>query len=886
MNERYETNEQEESTPTGAGASNGEEQRQANSAAEDRAQSPERPSGGGAEQPNPSEPPRRGPSLWVVLAVALVALVALAVGIAWSGAFRSGLERAEAVLVGGGEPGAEAVSDSQYYTCGMHPWVILPEPGDCPICHMELVPLDPAKLAGEIAIDPVTVQNIGVRIAEVTEGELSQQVRTVGTVTYNEEAVRDVNTRVSGWIEELHVDETGVQVEAGQPLFELYSPELYAAQQEYLLAYRNRDTGDTADGGGINLLDSARTRLSYFGIGEDQIQRLQETGQPSQTMTITSPHSGVVTEKHATEGMRITPGMRVYRIADLSTVWVMATVYEQDVPYVVPGQPATLTLPHLPGERFEGEVAYVYPYLEEQARAVRVRLEFPNPEGTLKPGMYGTVRLNRTLDGEAVLVPREAIVGTGEREVVFVSLGGGRFEPRDVETGAQTEDGTVEVLEGLEPGEQVVTSGQFLLDSESQMRSALAKMVKGNSAAEQEPAVETAEPAALSELPEPAAQRLTAAMESYFAIGSALANDTLEGVGPKALELREALEALRETELAEAPDLWSRHEQQFEAIAGYVQELGEAQDLRPAREAYAGLSNALVALVRATGVPSSMDQPVHRFVCGWGWVEETPGRGVWLQLGDEPRNPYMGAASGMLACNLPDEHRLMPVTGGETADATATELSAKPATSAEPTEPVAQPEEDARSAQALPPQAEVSLNSALKAYGSIRSALIANRVEGVTESAQRLAASLDTLVDTEVPGEPRFWHEHPAAATARAKALEVGEASGLEPARLAFAGLSRAMAGLLEDTGVPSSYSERLAVRACPMFPPGEGGAVWIQPAGEATNPYMGEGGMLGCSTEPTPLPVTGGSAPKPAPTEEAGETQPAGGGGGAGDAS
>lgn len=380
---------------------------------------------------------------------------------------------------------AEAGDPNQWYICGMHPWIIEPEPGLCPICHMELVPLDPARFTGEIAIDPVMVQNIGVRLAEAKRGELEQRIRTVGTVQYDETRLRDVNTKVAGWIETLHVDSVGAQVQAGDPLFELYSPELFAAQEEYLLAHRGLEKARAQGSAAAieqaqQLLDAAKTRLDFFDISAEQVKAIIERGEPTRTLTVRSPHTGVVIDRGAYQGMRVEPGTRLYRIADLSYVWVQATVFESQLPQVAQGQSATLTLSYLPGRMFEGEVAYVYPYLNEQTREARLRLAFANADGLLKPGMYAEVVLHDLASEPATLVPREAVIDTGERQVLFVSLGEGRFEPRNVQTGRTGADGWVEVLEGVQPGEPVVTSGQFLLDSESRTREALAKMMSDN----------------------------------------------------------------------------------------------------------------------------------------------------------------------------------------------------------------------------------------------------------------------------------------------------------------------------------------------------------------------------------------------------------------------
>ncbi len=292
----------------------------------------------------------------------------------------------------------------QYYTCGMHPWVILPEPGACPICGMVLVPIDPQKFSGQITIDPVVVQNMGVRVEDVTLGPLVKTIRTVGIVDYDEENVRDVNTKVSGWIEELYVDSLGAKVKKGEPLFSLYSPQLFSAQEDFLIA---------AKGGNRSLSDAARTRLDYFDITPEQIEELRKRGEPQKALAVGSPYSGVVIAKHANEGMKIEPGMQVYRIADLSKVWVLVTVYEYQLPYVEEGQDAVMTLPYIPGKTFAGKVVYVYPYLDKKTREAQVRLEFDNSDGLLKPGMFTNVELRNRLAAEKTLVPRSAVIDTG-----------------------------------------------------------------------------------------------------------------------------------------------------------------------------------------------------------------------------------------------------------------------------------------------------------------------------------------------------------------------------------------------------------------------------------------------------------------------------------------
>ncbi|MCX5677427.1 MAG: efflux RND transporter periplasmic adaptor subunit, partial [Planctomycetota bacterium] len=375
-----------------------------------------------AAPPPPSEPPPKGAHLGCLVLALLFGLAMLAAGVVWNSQLRAAAERAYGAIVqwsGGAAPAVPAAAESppaakQYYTCGMHPWVVLPEPGDCPICHMKLVPLDPAKFTGEIVINPVMTQNIGVRTAPVTVGPVTRIIRTVGMVDYNESLVWDVNLKVAGWIEKLHVTYVGQPVEKGQPLFELYSPELYTAQEEYLLAVKGKAAAKGIDGGAASpelarmesdLLAAARKRLQNFDISDEQIAALEKSGKAAKTMTIRSPYNGLVIAKSVYEGMRVETGMQPFRIADHSKVWVLVALYEYQLPFVEVGQKAVMTLPYIPGQTFEGRITYIYPHLDTELRQVKVRLEFANPGLFLKPGMFATIELARTLAKECVLVP-------------------------------------------------------------------------------------------------------------------------------------------------------------------------------------------------------------------------------------------------------------------------------------------------------------------------------------------------------------------------------------------------------------------------------------------------------------------------------------------------
>jgi len=434
----------------------------------------------------------------------------------------------------GPEPAAAATSQATelWYTCGMHPNVIQKGPGNCPICGMKLTPLRsqpgteqaaggpkrrkilywrapmnpnyvsdrPGKspmgmdlvpvyadegesISGPaVRIDPVTIQNMGIRTAMVKRGPLVKTIRTIGRVDYDEQTVTFLNTKFEGWIEKLYVDETGQHVRKGEPLFDVYSPQLYSAQEEYLAALRGLKTlsasAKAVQAQARRLVEAARIKLAYLDISDEQIDRLAATGKIQKTMTIHCPVEGIVTEKAVLEGMYVKPGMRLYTIADLSRVWVYLDVFEYQLPWIRLGQTATMTLPYVAGKQFTGKVVYIYPYLEPRTRVVKVRLEFENPALELKPGMYANVTLAADLDRQALLIPREAYIDSGTRKVAFVDLGNGRFEPREIQVGIEAEDGMVEVLDGLDEGEVVVTSGQFMLDAESRLQEAVAKMIK------------------------------------------------------------------------------------------------------------------------------------------------------------------------------------------------------------------------------------------------------------------------------------------------------------------------------------------------------------------------------------------------------------------------
>ncbi|MBI4487747.1 MAG: efflux RND transporter periplasmic adaptor subunit [Deltaproteobacteria bacterium] len=333
--------------------------------------------------------------------------------------------------------------------------------------------------AGTVNVSPEKQQLVGIRTALVEIRPLVKKVRTVGIVTYDETKVAQVYTKVEGWIEKLFVNYTGKLVEKGQPLFTLYSPDLVSTQEEYLLALQAKDALASSSLqeirlGSASLLDATRRRLGLWDISEEQIDELQRTRQPKKSLTIFSPISGFVIKKDAFQGMRVMPDKELYTIADLSTVWVNADIYEFELPNVRVGQPAAITLSYFPGQTFNGRVSWISPVLDEKTRTTKVRLEFQNPDFKLKPEMYTNVEIGVDA-GRKLAIPDEAVLDSGLRKVVFLDKGEGRFQPAEVKIGGKF-DGYYEVLAGLSPGERILASASFLLDSESRLKEAMGAM--------------------------------------------------------------------------------------------------------------------------------------------------------------------------------------------------------------------------------------------------------------------------------------------------------------------------------------------------------------------------------------------------------------------------
>ncbi len=419
------------------------------------------------------------------------------------------------------------------YQCPMHPSIVQDHPGECPICGMKLVkvaseehttvatapgkrellyyraPMNPqqtsptprkdemgmdylpvyadeggatSQVAGfaTVKIDPARQQLIGLKIVDVERGSVGGAWRTVGRVSVDETRVRHINLKIPTYVERIFVNFVGKPVKKGEPLFSVYSPELFSAQEELLLALRTQKTlarSAAMARDGTALVAAARRKLELWDVPSSEIQRIEQTGTAMKDLTFYSPINGVVTKKDVVEGMKLDAGAMPYEIVDLSRVWVLADVYESELRHVKVGMAATLTLKAFPNRVFEGKVSFLDPLLDPMTRTVKVRLAFPNPTGELRPEMFGDVMLEGTAR-EGLRVPADAIIASGTKSVVFVSLGDGKFQPRQVETG-DADGSVVEILSGLSEGEAVVTRANFLIDSESRLRASLAALGPG-----------------------------------------------------------------------------------------------------------------------------------------------------------------------------------------------------------------------------------------------------------------------------------------------------------------------------------------------------------------------------------------------------------------------
>jgi Cu(I)/Ag(I) efflux system membrane fusion protein/cobalt-zinc-cadmium efflux system membrane fusion protein len=382
----------------------------------------------------------------------------------------------------------DAPGDSeQVWTCSMCPEVRESGPGRCPMCGMDLIPVEREASHEEhesvVKIDPTVVQNMGVLTERIERRDISRRIKAVGYLDYDQEKMVSVTTKYSGFVEKVFVNYVGQPVEKGDPLFEVYSPELVQTAQELLsaLAFSRRmeNSSEEASRRAQGLVEAARTRLSYWDISPEQVRELEHTGQVFRTLTVTAPAGGVVMKRlHGLEGMAIRPGMEALHISDLSTMWLTVEIFEDQLPWIAVGARAEVSLTYFPGDSFTGRVLFVEPEVSEETRTAKLALRVPNREGKLRVGMYATVVFEPVAVSDAITIPTHAVLRTGERNIAVLSLGEGRFAPREVVLGMEG-GGYVQVISGLEEDDEVVTSAQFLIDSESSLREAIQKMGMG-----------------------------------------------------------------------------------------------------------------------------------------------------------------------------------------------------------------------------------------------------------------------------------------------------------------------------------------------------------------------------------------------------------------------
>jgi len=424
--------------------------------------------------------------------ILLTAAIMLGVGLG-AGYWLSSGDKAATVSVAEKK---ESSREILFYRNAMNPSVTSPVPAKDAM-GMDYVPVyadedSSMGVAGTVKIDPVVVQNIGVRTAAAQQTALSRTIRAVGRVDFDEERMARLHSKVDGWIEEIYVDKTGQTVNEDEILLSIYSPTLVSTQQEYLLALNNlavleKSPLDEIRRGAQDLVKSSRDRLRLLDVPEHQIQELEKTREIKKNLHIHAPFAGTVIRIGSRQGQYVTPNTELYMLVDLSQVWVYADVYEYELPWVKEGDEVEMTLASVPGRTFKGSLSYIYPYAESATRTTKVRLVFDNKDLLLRPDMFAEVIIHSDVQENVVVIPAEAVIRSGDQTQVFVVRGPGKFEPRQVRLGIES-DGKVSVLEGIRAGDLVVTSAQFLVDSESSLREATDKMMEASKGKDKDPA--------------------------------------------------------------------------------------------------------------------------------------------------------------------------------------------------------------------------------------------------------------------------------------------------------------------------------------------------------------------------------------------------------------
>ncbi len=510
----------------------------------------------------------------------------------------------------------------------MHPTYVSNKPGDCPICGMKLVPIKDDKAASDTAgghesnsvagrvgirLSADKRQMIGLSLSKVEKRDLTRSVRSTVVVVHDETRYARIAPRFSGWVRKLHVNFTGAPVEKGQPLFTVYSPELFSTENEYLIAWRGlqqlkADTPAEQRNSAASLLNSARRRIELWEIGDGEIRALEQRGTPSDGMLFRAPFAGHVVAKTAVEGKSFTAGESLYEVADLAHLWLDAWIFEPDMPLMKPGLQATITFPSLGNRTFTAPITFLYPHIDPQTRRGRVRLELDNPDHLLRPDMWANAEIQIPL-GPKVLIPASAVIDTGQRFVAFVDGDDQHLQPREVKVGVKTDD-YYEVIDGVSVGENVVTRALFLVDSESQLKAAIASMGDGQPGA------------VVSQQPK---EPIPGVLAHYVKIQTALAGDNLMGVAKAAQAIAKLVHDDPKKMLPAA-------------VASQAAALGEARDIATARDQFKLLSSSLIRFLEQENVHTGQYIEVYCDMAKAGW----------LQTDRVVKNPYYGKE--MLSC--------------------------------------------------------------------------------------------------------------------------------------------------------------------------------------------------------------------------------------------
>lgn len=578
-------------------------------------------------------------------------------------------------LRGGSSPGGTAPMATEaadtIWTCSMHPQIQLPQPGACPICGMDLIPLtagadESSSGPASLTLGETARQLAQIRTSRVRRESVRNQVRMVGKLEADETRVRKIAAWVPGRIDRLYVDFTGVPIRAGAKLFDLYSPELFSAQEALLQSVRaakelERSTLESTEGSSVRMIEAARERLRLWGLTPEQVEAIEGSGRPSDHVTIVAPTSGVVLEKHAVEGAYVQTGSPVYSIADLSVLWLKLNAYESDLAWIKESQSVEFETEAFPGESFEGTVSFVDPMVDERTRTVKVRVNVPNPGGKLRPGMFVRATLLATVGtadgGTPLVIPDTAPLVTGKRAVVYVAhpTEPGRFDGREVTLGARAGDVYV-VRDGLAEGEWVVTNGAFKIDSALQIRAKSSMMNPGGGgpapghdhggaalpASEQA----TRSPEPISGVPESFRLQVEALLGQYYAVSDALSHDDLATAKTAAAKLSAVLEGTDPSSLpADAQSYWAADSRALRQTARLV---ADASQITAARDAFYDLSMGMIRTARRFGTTGAT--PVRVFHCPMAMG----GAGAdWLQSKEGTENPYYG--SQMFRCGSQTE---------------------------------------------------------------------------------------------------------------------------------------------------------------------------------------------------------------------------------------